>query len=193
MSQLRQWGEIVALVAGILGLFKAIYEIRESRKLRAEELRWKRANSAKELLDDIHNHELEKSAVHMLDWCDGQAEYEIGPAQKAIISYADVLAALAKNTAHSPDPKDTFIRDCFDWFFYRVERIQHYISRGLIEFEDVRTVFRVYAKEIRRNWKIYDAFLTFHGYDLARQFLSIVRTLPHPPTLQVATNSRRAS
>lgn len=170
VKNLKDWAEIVALPAAFLTAIKAIYEIRESRKLRAEELRWKRANAAKELLDDIHNHELEKEAVHMLDWCNGQAEYEISPGQKAIISYADVLAALEKNTAYSPNPKDAFIRDCFDWFFYRVDRIQHYINRGLIDFEDVRAVFKIYAKEISTNWKIYDAFLTFHDYDLARLF-----------------------
>lgn len=170
VSNLKDWAEIIALPAAFFTAIKAVYEIRESRKLRAEELRWKRANAAKELLDDIHNHELEKNAVHMLDWCNGQAEYEISPGQKESISYADVLAALAKNTAHSPSPKDAFIRDCFDWFFYRVDRIQHYINRGLIDFEDVRAVFKIYANEISTNWKIYDAFLTFHDYDLARLF-----------------------
>ena len=170
MSRLKDWGEIVALVAGILGLFRAIYEIREGRKLRAEELRWKRANAAKELLDDIHNHELEKNAVHMLDWGNGQAEYEIARGQKVIISYGDVLAALAKNTVQPPDPKDAFIRDCFDWFFYRVDRIQHYINRGLIDFDDVKPVFRIYAREIDKHREIYEAFLAFHDYNLARSF-----------------------
>lgn len=170
VKNLKDWAEIVALPAAFLTAIKAIYEIRESRKLRAEELRWKRANAAKELLDDIHNHELEKDAVHMLDWCNGQAEYEISPGQKAIISYADVLAALEKNAAHSPNPKDAFIRDCFDWFFYRVDRIQHYINRGLIDFDDVKPVFHIYAEEIDKHREIYDAFLAFHAYDLARLF-----------------------
>ena len=151
-------------MAGIIfGLIKGSLEIRESRKLRAEELRWKKANAAKELLDDIHNHELEKNAVHMPDWCDGQAEYEIAPGQKAIISYADVLAALAKNTAHSPDPKEAFIRDCFDWFFFRVDRIQHYISRGLIEFEDVSAVFKSTRRKSAETGKSTTPFSPFTG------------------------------
>jgi hypothetical protein len=154
----------------IFSLVKGSLEIRESRKLRAEELRWKRANSAKELLDDIHNREFEKNAVHMLDWCGGQAQYEIAPGRKEVISYRDVLAALAKNTAPSPEAKDAYIRDCFDWFFYRVDRIQHYINRGLIDFEDVRDVFRVYARDIKKDWKTYDDFFAYHEYDLARQF-----------------------
>jgi hypothetical protein len=81
-----------------------------------------------------------------------------------------VLAAMAKNTAQSSDPKDAYIRDCFDWFFYRVDRIQHYINRGLIDFEDVRAVFKIYAKKISKDWETYAAFLAFHEYDLARQF-----------------------
>lgn len=171
-GHLEEWGKIVAIVAAILGFFRALYEIAESRKLRAQELRWKRANSAKELLDDIHNHELEKNCVRMLDWCDGQAlEYEIAPGQRAVISYADVLAALAKNGSESRDAKDAYIRDCFDWFFYRVDRIQHYIDRGLIDFDDVKPVFRIYAREIDKHREIYDAFLAFHDYDLARSFL----------------------
>lgn len=106
----------------------------------------------------------------MLDWCEGQGQYEIAPGQKAIISYADVLAALAQNTTHSAGPKDAFIRDCFDWFFYRVDRIQHYINRGLIDFDDVKPVFHIYAKEIDKHREIYDAFLAFHAYHLARSF-----------------------
>lgn len=179
MSHVKEWGEVVAVVAAIFGLFRAIYEITESRMLRAQELRWKRANSAKELLDDIHNHELEKNCVRMLDWCDGPAlEYEIAPGQKAVISYADVLAALAKNGSESRDGKDAYIRDCFDWFFYRVDRIQHYINRGLIDFEDVRAIFKVYAREISKNWKTYDEFLTFHEYHLARQFFLSCKDSP---------------
>jgi hypothetical protein len=60
-------GYFVAVPVAVVGLIKAIYEIGASRKQRAEELRWKQANAAKELLDDIHNHELAKQAVHMLD------------------------------------------------------------------------------------------------------------------------------
>ncbi|HKW63917.1 MAG TPA: hypothetical protein VJN89_15305 [Candidatus Acidoferrum sp.] len=170
VSNLKDWAEIIGLPAAFFAASKAVYEIRESRKLRAEELRWKKANSAKELLDDIHNHELEKSAVRMLDWHDGQAEYEISPGQKATVSYADVLAALAKNGSELRDRKDVYIRDCFDWFFYRVDRIQHYIDRDLIDFDDVKPVFRIYAREIEKHRKIYGAFLNFHEYDLARSF-----------------------
>ena len=170
-------------MAGIIfGLVKGSMEIRESRRLREEELRWKRANSAKELLDDIHNREFEKNAVHMLDWCDGQAQYEIALGRKVVISYHDVLAALAKNSTASSDPKDAYIRDCFDWFFYRVDRIQHYINRELIDFDDVRDIFEIYAREINRNWKTYDDFFAYHEYKLARQFFRRWNNSPALPS-----------
>jgi hypothetical protein len=178
ISNLKDWAQIIALPAAVLAAIKAIYELRESRLLRAEELRWKRANAAKELVDDIHNHEFEKNAVHMLDWSDGQAQYEIAPGRKEMISYRDVLAALAKNSAQSSDAKDAYIRDCFDWFFYRVDRIQHYIHRGLIDFEDVRAIFKIYANEISKNWETYDKFLAFHEYDLAREFFLRCKDAP---------------
>jgi hypothetical protein len=81
MIVLKDYGQLlgyfVAVPVAEVGLFKAIYEIGANRKQRADELRWKQANAARELLDDIHNHELAKQAIHMLDWCDGGFEYKI--------------------------------------------------------------------------------------------------------------------
>jgi len=176
MSTLKEWGQLlgyfVALPVAVAGLAKAVYEIGASRAQRAEELRWKRANAAKQLLDDIHNHELAKHAVHMLDWTKGAAIYEVSEGQKERISYDDVLRSLSKNQTENVEPKDVYIRDCFDWFFYRIDRIEHYIRRGLIEFEDVKDVFKVYAREIAKHEQVYKGFLEFHEYDSAREFFS---------------------
>jgi hypothetical protein len=175
VNDLKDWGQLlgyfVAVPVALLGIGKAIYEIQQGRKQRADELRWKRANVAKELLDDMHNDRLTKSAIHMLDWCDGQDDYEIqGEKPPITISYSDVLAALTDNPPKQPIFWVVYIRDCFDWFFYRVGRLEHYIRRGLIDFDDVRDVFKVYACEITKNSQIYDSFLAFHQYDLAREF-----------------------
>jgi hypothetical protein len=165
-------GYFVAVPVAVVGLIKAIYEIGASRKQRAEELRWKQANAAKELLDDIHNHELAKQAVHMLDWSEGSAEYKINDDLKIAISYPDVLKALALNQGDVCTEWQAYIRDCFDWFFYRVDRVEHYIRRGLIQFADVEDVFSVYAREIAAHKDIYGDFLQFHQYNLAREFFA---------------------
>lgn len=176
MTALKDWGQLlgyfVAIPAALVGLAKAIYEVRANRKQRADELRWKQAQASKELLDDIHNHELAKQAVHMMDWADGSAEYEINDDLKMVISYPDVLKALARNKGDACSEWQAYIRDCFDWFFYRVDRIEHYIRRGLIQFEDVKDVFSVYAREVAAHKDVFGDFLQFHQYNLAREFFA---------------------
>jgi hypothetical protein len=176
IDNLRESAQLLGLAIGvpaaIVGLFKALYEIRANREQRSTELRWKRANLAKELLDDIHRHDQARNAVHMLDWRHAQIVYELTAGHTETISYSDVLAALKKNQAEAQGQKDIYIRDCFDWFFYRIDRIEHYIRRELIDFEDVKAVFKVYALEIAKEGLTYEDFLDFHGYELARKFFA---------------------
>ena len=176
MKALQDWGQLlgyfVAVPVGLDGLFQAIYEIGANRKQRADELRWKQAQAAKELLDDIHNHDLAKQAIHMLDWVDGSAEYKIRDGLNVVINYPDVLSALAMNQGEPCNESQQYIRDGFDWFFYRIDRIEHYIRRGLIQFEDVRDVFKVYAREVGYHEDVFEDFLKFHEYTLAQQFFA---------------------
>lgn len=124
-------------------------------------------------MDDIHNHELAKHAIHMLDWCDGGSDYRINDdAFRYRINYPDVLDALAMNSGEAQDDRSAFIRDCFDWFFYRIDRIEHYIRRGLIQFDDVKDVFKVYAREVAFHEQVYNDFMRFHEYELTRKFFT---------------------
>lgn len=89
-------GYFLAVPAALFGFFKVVYEVGTNRKQRADERRWRQANAAKELLDDIHTDELAKNAIHMLDWVDGVAACTI-QGQSEVIGYPDVLTALAMN------------------------------------------------------------------------------------------------
>lgn len=176
MKTLQDWGQLLvsfgAVPAGLVGLFKWTYEMRANRRQRANELRWKQAQASRELLDDIHNHELAKQAVHMMDWSDGSAEYKINDDLKMTITYPEVLKALALNEGDVCTAWQAYIRDCFDWFFYRVDRIEHYIRRGLIQFEDVKDVFSSYAREVAAHKDVFEKFFQFHRYHLAREFFT---------------------
>jgi hypothetical protein len=187
MGALKDWIQLFVWIigtAGVLGgLYKAAYEIRENRRQRLAELKWKRANAAKELVDDIHKDEHAAHAIRMLDWCtekEGQ-EYETSPGHKEIITYDQVLQALSKNKGQPKDQKDAYIRDGFDWFFFRVDRIEHYIRRGFTEFEDVQAVFTVYAEEIGKQKQIYEDFFEFHKYKLAKCFFTRCPEYKNPP------------
>jgi hypothetical protein len=160
---------LVAIATGGIAAFKAIHEFREGTRQRHQELRWRRAKAAREILHEIHVHELAASAVTMLDWSNGQHQYKYGGLQLRI-SYADVLSALGKIPKECSDERDIFIRDCFDWFFYHIDRIEHAIRTEYIDFVDVESVFRPYARKVRAEWSVFDAFITSCEYPYARDF-----------------------
>ena len=81
-----------------------------------------------------------------------------------------MLSALGKLQAGCADTQDRFITDSFDWFFYYVDRIEHYIQTGLIEFTDVASVFRPYARKIKDHQEIYGSFMAACEYELAATF-----------------------
>jgi len=163
---LQFWATVIGVVGVSVAALKALADLREN-------LRWKRANAAREFLTEIHQHERASTAVMMMDWHESEHEYKISQTLTKEISYQDVLAALAKDQKKCTGKQnevDRFIRDCFDWFFYYVGRIEHAISIKLIKFEDVAPVFRPYAKIIGSNPEMYRSFMDSHDYDLARKF-----------------------
>ena len=91
---------------------------------------------------------------------------------KIVINYSDVLTTVSINQGKPCDEKPAYIRDCFDWLFYRIDRLEHYIRRCLIQFEDVRDVFKVYAREVESHEDVFNDFLRFHEYNMAREFFS---------------------
>jgi hypothetical protein len=107
----------------------------------------------------------------MMDWPEGGRKYDIGSGQQTSLSYRDVLAALAKTKDKDSDQKETYIRDSFDWFFYYLDRIEHYIETGLIEYIDVAAVFRPYVRKIRKDVDVYRQFITSRDYELVPKFI----------------------
>jgi hypothetical protein len=159
---------ILGVVGGLIAAIKALFDLREN-------LRWKRANAAREFLTEIHRHPRASTAVMMMDWCDSGHEYEIKPNQTEEISYDRVLESLKKeqkDCGGKDKEVERFIRDCFDWFFYFVGRIERYIEINLIKFEDVAPVFSPYAKIInaKENKHTYSEFMKSHEYGLAAKF-----------------------
>jgi hypothetical protein len=173
-QEFRDWIQlaaiVVACVGGVIAALKAVFEMRQSTEQRRDELRWKRAQAAKELITDIHRDRHASNAVLMMDWSEGRHEYEVEPGRVELLAYRDVLSALGKAQSDSVSSRDRYICDAFDWFFYYVDQIEHYIDTGLIEFIDVRTVFKTYATKIRRDIQVYEAFLREHEYELAPKF-----------------------
>lgn len=175
MQDVKDWAQLLlwaaSIAAAVYGVFNGLRQWRENTNQRQADLRWKQANKTHELLTQIHASEHAKHAITMLDWFACSHDYEIEKDKpKLAISYEEVLAALRKEQRELEDGKELFIFDSFDWFFYYVDRIEHYIRRGLVTFEDVEAVFLPYAKKIAKHRRVYEAFLRSRDYDLAVGF-----------------------
>src|SRR6185295_7598847 len=146
------------------------------------EFRWKQVNAARELLTDIHKHEFAVNAVRMLDWHRGKHEYELPDGSRVTISWEEILRALAQKQAACDSKVDTFVRDCFDWFFYFLDRIEHYTIAGLVERQDVEMVFKPYASIIQADRSVFWPFLEYHEYRLAMEFFDRYTTAASSPS-----------
>ena len=180
MSQLfKDWIQAASLVVisigGLIAAFRAVYEMQQNREQRAEELRWRRANVAKGILDELFSNPQSQYATLILDWSERQREYEIKKGYNQAISYDEVVAAVGKMQEADLSDKEVFIRDCFDCFFYLIDRIEHSIQIKLISSEDVDAPLRRYAKKIGTQQETYDNFMKLHGYSLAIQFFKRLR------------------
>lgn len=164
----RDWLQLAVVIIGVGGgliaAVKALFDFREN-------LLWKRANAAREFVTEIHQHPRASTAVLMMDWAGSTHEYEIKKGATEPISYTEILAALNKKQADCIDENERFIRDCFDWFFYFVGRIERYMEIKLMKFEDVEPIFRPYARIITgEHAHIYQKFMRLHEYGLALRF-----------------------
>lgn len=194
MAELKDWGQLiawaVAVPAAIYTIYKGNKELHASTLQRSSELQWKQSNVAKELIAEIHHHRLAALAVEVMDRETVACDCELN-AKKLRFNFDDAVAALKKAPGEC-DESDALIRDCFDWFFYYVDQIQHHIERKLISLEDVRHIFRPYAKKLARHREVHEAFMEFHDYDLARKFWAAYPEYRTSLTVNQASNSAAA-
>ncbi|HXH37624.1 MAG TPA: hypothetical protein VNN08_03275 [Thermoanaerobaculia bacterium] len=177
----------LTLVVGGIGAYKGIRELRMSTEARTTELRWKQAAVARDLLSEIHHGFYSSSAVQMFDWWCCTRCYTVkhdgivlvpDAGENGLIEIAtdDVRAALSRPTHQQIGEKEIFIRDCFDWFFYYVDRIDQYVLNGLVTIEDVAAVFNPYSKLVSGERALFEGFMKQHEYHYAVHFFR--RDLP---------------
>ena len=169
-----EWVQLLSLLIGIIGgliaASRAIIELRENRIQRMRELRWRQAKVGKEALDELFTHPSSEKAVFMLDWASGKREYELEKGQRVTISYPEILSAIQKDASSDLSPKEVFIRDCFDYLFYFLDRIEHYIAIGLITLDDVAIPLKPYVRQILAHREFNEAFFKRYSSSMERLF-----------------------
>lgn len=162
---------LVAIIGGLLAAYKLIVEMKQSRIQRRMDLRWKQANAAREMLNQMLASPLVQDATIMLDW--SGREFTIAPNQKATITFEEVQNGLrTDNLIFSA--KEVYIRDCADAFLFHVELIEQAIRNELIEFKDVKFPMEYYIATLRKNdlYNAYTQFIKEYDYKNAERFLS---------------------
>lgn len=199
----------IGSVAGVLiAIFGALYQVnknREERKRqhkndaeakekdleernaslaqRQEELRWRKASLAREVLKEMHSDPYCTDAMLMLDWSDRlfalrNVKTYVSDATVRLekIMTSEMLAALRTDNTTFND-KEEYIRDCFDRFFGVMERIEHFISINLLELKDVTYPFNYYRRQIDMHGGggIFTNYLDVYGFNRAKDFLARLR------------------
>jgi hypothetical protein len=167
--QIAFW--LVGIVGTLVAAYRAITELRLGRLQRFKELRWRKASAAREILDVIHRHPLACAAVTMMDWSESAHTFEVAGTTVAI-GFAEAVAALSLSPGAPHTPTQTFVCDSFDWFFYYLDQIEHYIRIELIDFSDVAAPLKPYVVKLRENRTVCDPFLEAHSYELIPAFVA---------------------
>jgi len=159
---------LVTTAAALFGIYKIVIELRHATENREQELRWRKAQAAKSLNDEMLNEDESRAAMTMLDW-DGRV-FQLANERSARVSAEEMLEALrTTNTVFSD--LEVFVRDSFDAYFYRLGMLEHSINRRLVDFEDVEHPADYYVKLLAKNRPVFENFLSCYGYKRTLAFL----------------------
>lgn len=151
---------IGGLTAASIGLF----QMWQGRRQRRDELRWKKAATALELMTQIHRNPHSSAAVHMLDWW-GAAAIELRDGDRVFeTSTEEIERVLRTDRAAITQHREQFICDAFDWFFYFIDRIGHLEGITLLEHGDVEPVFAPYIGRIRAKRELFGPLISLQAY-----------------------------
>jgi hypothetical protein len=175
MTTLQYISGIITLLGTALAIFIAIRQMILDRRQRQQELRWKQAELAMKLMDEIFDFELSNNALEMLDYrirryrLDGPADH----VEWVEISRDRVKIVLKEPDSHHNSADGGLILRSFDALLYYFARLENSIKNGLVNFEDIEQPFFYYAKMFQTNSDgLVEKYAGSINYDLAIRFLS---------------------
>jgi len=168
LVQVAAW--MVAIVGGLVAAFKAIQETRENRRQRRRELRWKKAELARDIIAKLYTNKKLHDACIMVDW--SGREFEVSPGRREEIRWEDLHGALRPwEEPISFDEKEVYIRDCFDELFDGLNLLEHYLRTDLLDFEDVEFPMAYSVGKLKERGDDTVTFMNHYGNRLAKAFL----------------------
>jgi hypothetical protein len=156
---------LATAIGATVAAVKLWSELRLGREQRARDLRWKQAEAAKALHDQMLDDPESRLALQMLDYT-GRS-FEFPTEREWVVTEADLMQALnpATDGTSTGDVKVTDIRYCFDGLFYYLAALHHNIASTLILTEDVAFPLDYYVPllaEYRPELEAYFAAYRLH-------------------------------
>lgn len=173
-------------IGGVIGVFIAIFvayvqlkknreerrrdleEAVTNRQQREEELRWRKANLARDLLEKLWVDVYVSAAMMMLLW--SKREHTIKPETIVAISRNEVWDALRIEPGNFTET-EKYIRLCFGQLFSVMRTVEHYLSIGLVEFSDISFPFSLLAAKLETKQDVVHSFLLKYEYAKTIAFL----------------------
>ena len=175
----EHWSFVATIFAAIFTAVWAIFQWRDETAKRREdqekereskraalaqqqqELRWKQAELAREMMDAIFDYVPSNDAWRMVD---GEVQgYKDSLGNEYQIDMDMVRSSLPHPWNERRGGAQVYVRWCFDALFYYLEQIEHSVQLGILRFEDLeapaayyvalmandKTLFQDYAAQIR--------------------------------------------
>jgi hypothetical protein len=135
---------------------------------REQELRWKQAELARTLLDEIFDYGPSNDAWRMVD---GEKIYTDDKDNEYHITMEIVRQALPKPWNDESSGSNLYIRWCFDALFYYLERLEQSVQVKLVRFEDLAAPTAYYIALMAKDKKIFQDYAELIRFHRAVQFL----------------------
>lgn len=172
-ASIKDWfpalSSLAAAAGVILTALKFRSDLRLSREQRERDLRWKQAQAAKELNDEMLEDPESRAALDMLDFAG--REFKLPPSDhKWVVTESDLRQALnPKNPC--ADPKLHGIRYCFDSLFYYFAMMHHHIDTTLVLEKDMTFPLSYYIPLLAEYRSEVEVYLKRYRLCQAREFL----------------------
>lgn len=172
LGNLTDWAQLVAYVAGsfaaVYGVVAGFREFSRSTSQRSEDLAWKRAKAAQELINGMCCDPAAQAGMRILEWPGLHIEWEGSPA-KGKVTRSDMRAALAPKQQYSE--RDVLICDAIDSLLWHFAAMEHHIKTGLVEFDHLLFPAEYYIKELSADYDVVEMYLDEHGLTEAKGFM----------------------
>ena len=166
---------LMATIAFPAAALWALVQWYQSIRQRREELRWKRAEAAWRLMDEVFN---DPQVAIAFDLVDGEtSSIEVPGGGVEPVSAADIATALDPGNVDGT-PRARAIRDAFNCVLYSLDRLEGAIQSGYVLEEDVDAPTRYYARLLRGIGPGMRRYATEVGYDRA---LALILRLGRQP------------